>query len=114
MEAGSYAYSGGLQTCVFQAGKVSGAWQDFRAHKSKVIEQTGFRDCAPVMWGARMSQTHLLQTSMVTHACHPGTWEVEGKIKNSRQVGTTGALESEDQNSATHCRRCRGLTISGS
>lgn len=48
--------------CVdFQAGKVSGAWQGFRVNRSKVIEQTGFRDFVSIMWGARVSQDYPLQ-----------------------------------------------------
>lgn len=73
--------------CVnFQAGKVSGAWQDFRANRGKVIEQTGFRDCAPVMWGAGMSQNHPLQDKRGDSCLSPRHLG-EGKMKNSGKSG---------------------------
>lgn len=88
--------------CVnFQAGKVSGAWQDFRANRGKVIEQTGFRDCAPVMRGAGMSQNHPLQDKHGDSCLSPRHLGGRGEDQEFRQVRTTRALKSEDQSSAT-------------
>lgn len=79
--------------------KVSGTWQDCRVNRSKVILQTGFRGCVPIMWGARMSQNHPLGDQHGDSCLNPGTWEVESR--RSRVQGQPGIHELQSQKTKT-------------
>lgn len=100
LEVKGWACSQGLQTYVLTWWLIKCLGHGkTRVNRSKVIMQTGFRGCVPIMWGARMNQNHPPGDQHGDSCLNPGSWEVESR--RSRIQGQPGIHELQSQKTKT-------------